>query len=76
MSSFEVEAINMNREGYKTKRQGQPKQNNSAGRAKRRVTVKQWTPEATPKLREVYATQTEWATKLLPKAKETAETPK
>ena len=76
MSSFEVEATKMNREGYKTKRQGQPKQNNSDNRAKRRITVKQWTPEATPKLRQVYAAQTDWATKLMPKAKETTETPK
>jgi hypothetical protein len=66
----------MNREGYKTKRKGQPKKNNSAGRAKRRASVEHWTPTATPKLLQVYATQTEWATKLMPKVKETVETPK
>jgi hypothetical protein len=60
----------MNREDFKTKRKGQPKQRNSEGRAKRRLSIKQWTPHTTPRLREIYATKTEWATKKLPKLKE------
>ncbi|MGA3059955.1 MAG: hypothetical protein ABSD92_06245 [Candidatus Bathyarchaeia archaeon] len=57
----------MNPENYKTKRKGQPKKNNSAGRAKRRAEIKEWTPDATPKLREIYSTKTEWVTKIMPK---------
>ena len=60
----------MNPENYKTKRKGQPKRNNSAGRAKRRAEIKPWTPTATAKLREIYATKIEWATKIMPKPKE------
>ena len=61
----------MNPENYKTKRQGQPKSRNSEGRAKRRAKVKPWTVNASPKLREIYASKTEWATKIMPKPKET-----
>ena len=64
----------MNPENYKTKRQGQSKKKNSAARAKRRLATKEWTPPATPKLREIYATKTEWATKIMPKVKEEAPT--
>jgi len=60
----------MNPENYKTKRQGQPKSRNSAGRAKRRKSIKPWTVTASPKLRQIYATKTEWATKIMPKPKE------
>jgi hypothetical protein len=60
----------MNRESYKTKRKGQPKRNNSAARAKRRIKTKEWIPDATPKLREIYSTKIEWATKIIPKLKE------
>ena len=69
MSRFDIAAMSMNPENYKTKRKGQPKQKNSDGRAKRRASIKQWTTRTTPKLREVYATKTEWATKKLPKLK-------
>ena len=60
----------MNPENYKTKRKGQPKSRNSAGRAKKRALIKPWVLIATPKLRETYATKTEWATKIMPKLKE------
>ena len=60
----------MNPGNYKTKRQGQPMKNNSNARAKKRRALKEWTPAATPKLREIYATKTEWATKIMPKVKE------
>jgi hypothetical protein len=60
----------MNPENYKTKRKGQPKKNNSASRAKRRMKTKEWTPDATPKLREIYSTKIEWAIKIMPKLKE------
>jgi hypothetical protein len=74
MSRFELSPIIMNSENYKTKRKGQPKRNNSASRTKRRATTKQWTPNATPKLREVYSTKIEWVTKRLPKVKEKLQT--
>ena len=60
----------MNPENYKTKRKGQPKARNSAGRAKKRSTIKPRTPAASAKLREIYTTKTEWATKIMPKSKE------
>jgi hypothetical protein len=54
----------MNRESYKSKRKGQPKRSRQVTKAK------EWTPITTPKLCQIYATQTEWATKKLPKLKE------
>jgi hypothetical protein len=58
----------MNREGYKTKRQGQPKNKSSNGKSKVPVVAaKEWS--TTPKLRDIYNTRTEWATKKLPKVK-------
>ncbi len=66
----------MNPENYKSKRKGQPKRNSAANRAKRRMDAKAKEPNTSPKLREIYSTRTEWATKIIPKLKETLETPK
>jgi hypothetical protein len=60
----------MNREGYKTKRKGQTKRNPTMSRAKKQMTAKAKEVSSTPKLREIYNTKTEWATKILPKIKE------
>jgi len=60
----------MNRESYKTKRTGQPKRNPTMSRAKKQMNAKPKEVSSTPKLREIYNTKTEWATKILPKLKE------
>ena len=60
----------MNLEKYKTKRKGQPKRNSAVNRANRRKLAKAKEPNTSPKLREIYSTKTEWATKILPKPKE------
>lgn len=54
----------MNRENYKTKRQGRPKRNRKAAK------IKEWTLDPTQKLRQDYSTKIEWAIKKLPKIKE------
>jgi len=61
---------NLNRENYKTKRKGQPKRNRKITRAKKQMMVKPKENGSTPKLREIYSTKNEWATKILPKLKE------
>jgi hypothetical protein len=53
----------MNRQGYKTKRQGQPKRKT---KSLSDVPVKQWT---SPKLCQIYASKTEWAAKVIPTPK-------
>ena len=60
----------MNREGYKSKRKTQPKRNMSITRAKKQMMAKPKEISSTPKLRLIYATKIEWATKMLPKLKE------
>jgi hypothetical protein len=60
----------MNPENYKTKRKGQPKRNSAVNRAKRRADAKSKEPNTSPKLRQIYSTRTEWATKIMPKLKE------
>jgi hypothetical protein len=61
----------MNREQYKTHRKS-PKRDNTVSKAKIQMLAKPKPSNstATPKLREIYNTKTEWATKLLPKVKE------
>lgn len=61
----------MNREQYKSIRK-KPKRNNKISKYKSRVLAlaKEWKPSTSPKLREAYATKTEWATKIIPKVKE------
>ena len=60
----------MNRENYKSKR-GNPKKNSATKKAKTQLMrkPKASTSTATPKLRAIYNTRTEWATKIIPKAK-------
>jgi hypothetical protein len=60
----------MNPENYKSKRKGQPKRNSAANRSKRRIATKAKEPLTSPKLREIYSTRIEWATKTMPKLKE------
>jgi hypothetical protein len=60
----------MNRESYKTKRKGQPKRNPTMSRSKKQMMAKPKEVSSTPKLREIYNTKIEWATKILPKLKE------
>ena len=60
----------MNLENYKTKRKGQPKRNSAVNRANRSKLAKAKQTVTSPKLREIYSTRTEWATKIMPKAKE------
>jgi len=62
----------MNPENYKKKRKGQPKRNSGNNRSKRRVLGKAKEPNTSPKLRQIYSTKIEWATKIMPKAKEEA----
>jgi len=61
----------MNRENYKKDR-NKPKQNSAISRSKKRMLAKPKVinSPATPKLREIYSTKIEWATKTLPKLKE------
>jgi hypothetical protein len=60
----------MNRENYKSKRKGQPKRNSAINRSKRRMDAKAKEPNTSPKLREIYFTNIEWATKIIPKLRE------
>lgn len=61
----------MNRENYKKDR-NKPKQNSAISRSKKQMLAKPKVTNsaATPKLREIYSTKIEWATKTLPKLKE------
>jgi hypothetical protein len=59
----------MNPENYKSIR-NKPKRNSAISRSKSRMLVKPKIAPATQKLRENYATRTEWATKIIPKVKE------
>jgi hypothetical protein len=65
-----MQGLNLNREGYKSKRKSQPKRNMNITRAKKQMMAKPKTVSSTPKLREIYSTKIEWATKILPKLKE------
>jgi hypothetical protein len=58
----------MNRENYKVKR-NKPKRG-STSRSKIQMLAKPTALRTTAKMREIYATKTEWATKVLPKLKE------
>jgi hypothetical protein len=61
----------MNPEQYKTHRKS-PKRDSTVSKAKIQMLAKPKASNssATPKLREIYNTKTEWAIKTLPKAKE------
>jgi hypothetical protein len=65
-----MQGSNLNREGYKSKRKSQPKRNMNITRAKKQMMAKPKEIGSTPKLREIYSTRIEWATKILPKLKE------
>jgi hypothetical protein len=71
-----IAAINMNPANYKTKRKGQPKRNKAKSRSESRTlaNAKVAASYTTPKLREIYATKKEWATKVIPKPKEQVAT--
>jgi hypothetical protein len=62
----------MNTLGYKTKRKGQPKRISPISKAKTAMVTegKNWKPNATVKLTQIYNTKTEWATKRMPKLQE------
>jgi len=67
---FEVKRLNMNRADYKVKR-NKPKPNTGITKSKKRMFAgPKTTTSESPKLRAVYSSKTEWATKLLPKLKE------
>jgi len=64
----------MKPEHYKPIRKGRPKRK---GKISRRISrmlavAKEWKPITSPQLREAYSTNTEWATKLLPKLNKAA----
>jgi len=62
----------MNRENYKSKRSN-PTKNSATKKAKTQMKTKPKAITSTAsssKLRAIYNTRTEWATKLIPKAKE------
>jgi hypothetical protein len=61
----------MNRANYKVDR-NKPKVNNTISRAKKQMLAKPTNINSTrtPRLREIYSSKTEWATKILPKLKE------
>jgi hypothetical protein len=61
----------MNREHYKIDRH-KPKRNSPITRSKNQMLAKPIgiNSTATPKLREIYSTRIEWATKIIPKLKE------
>ncbi len=61
---------NLNRESYKTKRKGRPRRNMKITRAKSQMIAKPKETSSTTKLREIYSTKNEWATKMLPKSRE------
>lgn len=58
----------MNRENYKKDR-NKPHRNSKISTSKKQMLAKSKVINATPKLREVYSSRTEWATKILPKLK-------
>ncbi len=60
----------MNRAQYKSKRKGQRKRNSTISKSRIAAKAKEWTAYTTPKLREIYFKQIEWATKIIPKIKE------
>jgi hypothetical protein len=67
---FEYQRSNMNPENYKINR-NKPKRNSAISKSKSRMLAKvKLTSTSTPKLRTIYSTKTEWATKVLPKLKE------
>jgi hypothetical protein len=60
----------MNPENYKKSR-NKPKRNSAISKSKSRMLAQvKLTSTSTPKLRTIYNTKTEWATKILPKLKE------
>jgi hypothetical protein len=61
----------MNREKYKSNR-NKPKRKSTVSKAKTQMMAKPKTTNsnATPKLRAIYNTRTEWITKVIPKLKE------
>ncbi len=61
----------MNPEHYKSIR-NKPKRNSAVSRSKIQMLAKPtgMNSNAAPKLREIYSTRIEWATKILPKVKE------
>lgn len=61
----------MNRENYKSKR-ANPKKNSATKKARTQMMAKPKasTSTAAPKLRAIYNTRIEWATKIIPKPKE------
>ena len=61
----------MNRENYKINRH-KPKRNSPITRSKKQMLTKPTgiNSTATPKLREIYSTRIEWATKTIPKLNE------
>ncbi|MCW3999888.1 MAG: hypothetical protein NWE93_06590 [Candidatus Bathyarchaeota archaeon] len=63
--------MNTNRENYKVDR-NKPKPNRGSSKSKKQMLAKPIiaNSNATPKLREVYSSKREWATKILPKVKE------
>lgn len=61
--------INMNRDNYKVKR-NKPKRDSTMSRSKIQMLAKPTALRSTSKMREIYATKTEWATNILPKLKE------
>ena len=62
----------MNPENYKTKRQGQPKRDSPLSKRKGSMIANAnvTTLSTSSKLREIYNTKTQWATKVIPKVKE------
>ena len=67
----------MKPEHYKPIRKGKPTRNGKISRRKSRMlaVAQKWKPITSPRLREAYSTNTEWATKLIPKLKKEAEAP-
>jgi hypothetical protein len=60
----------MNPENYKIAR-NKPKRTSAISKSKSRMLAQvKLTSTSTPKLRNIYNTKTEWATKVLPKLKE------
>jgi hypothetical protein len=66
---LELTGIDMNRENYKVKR-NKPKRDSTVSRSKIQMLAKPPALHTTSKMREIYATKTEWATNVLPKLKE------
>jgi hypothetical protein len=65
----------MNRQSYKTKRQGQRKRNSKVTGSKRHIGVTGKKVSFTqPHLHEVYASKVEWVKKVIPPAKEQSPT--